>query len=148
MVPLETLDGYMMICGILGVLYILLMLGILICFLRKYNCGSLNNTSCQQIELRTVTQPYQYTAVTQSTDSISHSCATRSNRSFSTKQSFNGRYHPHIKKPCFRTIPDFSQMERLATLWKVDVYVLVICFMNKMIGNLASILVQRNLDWR
>lgn len=117
MVPLETLDSYMLICGILGVVYVAIMLGILLCFLRKYHCEHLNSSTVQQIEMHPVSQTYQYSAVNQSSDSIIHSCATRSVHSYGSRKSSNIYHKPSNKKVIYvRTVPDFSQMERLATL--------------------------------
>lgn len=117
MVPLDTLDRYMIICGVVGVTYIMIMLGILLCFLKKYNCNAASTPTCQQIEMQPVPQPYQYTIVNHSSDSVSQSCATRSMRSYNSRQSSHIYHQPQVKKVMYiKTMPDFSQMERLATL--------------------------------
>lgn len=109
----------MIICGIVGATYIVIMLGLLLCFLRKYHCNSPDSSTCQQIEMRPVPQPYQYcSVVNQSSDSITRSCATRSNRSYGSRRSSHIYQKPQVKKVLYvKTLPDISQMERLATLW-------------------------------
>lgn len=114
MVPLETLDNYMIICGVIGVTYVVVMLGLLLCFLRKYNCTTTETSTCQQIEMRPVSHlNHNYMVVNQSSDS----CATRSNRSYGSRRSSHAYHKPQVKKVLYvKTLPDFSQMERLATL--------------------------------
>lgn len=114
MIPLETLDQYMTLVVAVGGVYLMFMLFLLVCFLRKFNSEPEENLICQRpIELRTITNPYRYCIVNQ-TVAEPPSYASRSNRSCSSRNSSNVCKF-QTKKFAYGRI-DLSQMERLATL--------------------------------
>lgn len=114
MIPLETLDQYMTLVVAVGGVYLVFMMFILVCFLRKFNTNPVENLICQRpIELRTVSNPYRYSNVNQNI-TRPPSYASRSNRSYSSRNSSN-ICKIQTKKIAYGRI-DLSQMERLATL--------------------------------
>lgn len=115
MVPVETLDMYMTTCIVACGIYMLFMLFLLVCFLRKFTDDE--PPKCQRpIELRTVQNPYVYTSVNQESHVIQQHRTSRSNRSYSSTRNCSNLYKVQMKKVPFGGV-DVSQMERLATLW-------------------------------
>ncbi|RZF47875.1 hypothetical protein LSTR_LSTR007872 [Laodelphax striatellus] len=114
MIPLETLDQYMTLVVALGGVYLMFMFFVLLCFLRKFSTEPVENFIGQRpMELRTISNPYRYSSVNQQSVRCP-SYATRSNRSYSTRNSTKVSKVP-TKKITYGRI-DLSQMERLATL--------------------------------
>lgn len=122
MVPLETLDQYMVTCIAACGVYLLFMLFLLVCFLRKFNNNPepikhlASHHPIELFELHTVSNPYRYTVVNQDpSNQVIPAHNTRSNRSYSSS-----RNSSHVHRIQFKKIPfggvDMSQMERLATL--------------------------------
>lgn len=119
MIPLETLDQYMTLVVALGGVYLIFMLFLLACFLRKFNSEPVDSLICQRpIELRTISNPYRYSNVNQNV-TRPPSYTSRSNRSYSSRNSSNV-CKIQMKKIAYGRI-DLSQMERLATLWFLSV---------------------------
>lgn len=114
MVPVETLDMYMTTCVVVCGFYMLFMLFLLVCFLRKFSDDE--PPKCQRpIELHTVQNPYRYTSVSQDSQVLQHNRTSRSNRSYSSTRNCSNLYKAQLKKVPFGGV-DVSQMERLATL--------------------------------
>lgn len=113
----------MVVCGAVGAAYLLLMLGLLLWFLRRYKWGRLGAGSPGSVEMRPVRPSYPYAAVmshasVESAPRGPPSCATLSHKSIASRQSSHIYYKPQPPpRPTYiRAIPDITKMERLATL--------------------------------